>query len=382
MPDISMQTALTMAAITLVIALAFGIMPIKGSPFNDQNRLKNITAIASGIIIASALLVVVPEGFELASENHDDHGDESHSEDAELAGAVALVILEMQHGEINASAAIEEIEELLGGHDSHDGGEHEEETGDSLSNSIEHVIEEFEAGEINASTGVEEIEELITSHTHSETHNDDEHEEEEMAIAVFGLAILMGFLMMLLLEASGAGHAVHEEHHDHGDEHGHSHIYHHKIGWTLVLGLSLHAAVDGLAIGAAIASGETALTTAVVAAVLIHKAPAAFSLGVFSSHERGSEREAIRDVALFAVATPITLILSYLLLADIESTTLGLLMLFSAGSFLYVATVDTLPDIHNPVDGRATVIPMLIGVAIVGLLLIVATQMGWLDHGH
>ena len=203
-----------------------------------------------------------------------------------------------------------------------------------------------------------------------------------MAIAVFGLAILLGFLVMLVLEASGAGHAVHEEHHDHSEDHGHSHIYHHKIGWTLVIGLSLHAAVDGLAIGAAIASGESAVTTAVVAAVLIHKAPAAFSLGVFSSHERDSEREAIRDVALFAVATPITLILSYLLLADIESTTLGLLMLFSAGSFLYVATVDTLPDIHNPVDGRATVIPMLIGVAIVGLLLVLATQMGWLDHGH
>ena len=390
MAGISMQTALTMAAITLVIALAFGIMPIKGSPFNNQKRLKNITAIASGIIIASALLVVVPEGFELASGNHDDHGDESHGEDSDLAGSVALVILEMQHGDINASTAIEEIEELLGGHDSHDddeheeeeGGEHEEENEDSLSSSIEHVIEEFEAGEINASTGVEEIEELITSDNHGETHNDNEHEEEEMPIAVFGLAILLGFLVMLVLEASGAGHAVHEEHHDHSEDHGHSHIYHHKIGWTLVIGLSLHAAVDGLAIGAAIASGESAVTTAVVAAVLIHKAPAAFSLGVFSSHERDSEREAIRDVALFAVATPITLMLSYLLLADIESTTLGLLMLFSAGSFLYVATVDTLPDIHNPVDGRATVIPMLIGVAIVGLLLILATQMGWLDHGH
>tara|TARA_Y100001968_G_C19403854_1_gene742552 strand:- start:650 stop:1807 length:1158 start_codon:yes stop_codon:yes gene_type:complete len=385
-----MQTVLTMAAIMLLIALAFGLMPIKGSSFNNPKRLKNITAIAAGIIIASALLVVVPEGFELASEGHDDHGDESHGEDAGLAGSVALVILEMQHGDINASAAIEEIEELLGGHDAHDDdehedeedGEHEEETADSLSSSIEHVIEEFEAGEINASTGVEEIEELITSHTHAEIHNDTEHEEEEMPIAVFGLAILIGFLMMLLLEASGAGHAVHEEHHDHSEDNGHSHIYHHKIGWNLVIGLSLHAAVDGLAIGAAIASGESTLTTAVVAAVLIHKAPAAFSLGVFSSHERDSEREAIRDVALFAVATPIMLIISYLLLTDIESTTIGLLMLFSAGSFLYVATVDTLPDIHNPVNGRATVIPMLIGVAIVGLLLITATQMGWLDHGH
>ena len=40
------------------------------------------------------------------------------------------------------------------------------------------------------------------------------------------------------------------------------------------------------------------------------------------------------------------------------------------------------PAISPNVDGRATVIPMLIGVAIVGLLLIMATQMGWLDHGH
>ena len=63
-------------------------------------------------------------------------------------------------------------------------------------------------------------------------------------------------------------------------------------------------------------------------------------------------------------------------------TTLGLVMLFSAGSFLYVATVDTLPDIHNPETGRATVVPMLMGIALVGVLLLLASQMGWLDHGH
>ena len=391
-----MQTALTMAAITLVIALAFGLMPIKGSPFNYQKRLKNITAIASGIIIASALLVVVPEGFELAAGGHDDHSEESHEEDAELAGSVALVILEMQHGDINSSDAIEEIEELLGSHDGHEHDEHEEEdheeeddqndhdeeSEDSLSDSIEHVIEEVESGEINASAGIEEIEGLITTHTHEEAHTEEEHAHEETPVAIYGLAILIGFLLMLLLEASGAGHAVHEEHHDHSEEHGHAHVHHHKVGWTLVAGLSLHAAADGLAIGAAIASGESALTTAVIAAVLIHKAPAAFSLGVFSMHERESESEAIRDVALFAAATPLAIILSYLALADIESATIGLVMLFSAGSFLYVATVDTLPDIHNPETGRATVVPMLMGVAIVGILLILAAQMGWLDHGH
>jgi|TARA_B110000263_G_scaffold248478_1_gene263497 zinc transporter 9 len=369
-----MQTALTMAAITLVIALFFGLMPIKGSSFNDQKRLKSITAIASGIIIASALLVVVPEGFELASsEGHDEHGDDA------IGGEVAIVLLEHGAGEIDAETAIEEIEVLFGDHEEH--GEEEEhseseEGEESLSEEIMHVIEEVEDGDIDAATGLAEIETLILEHGH------EEEEHEETPVAVYGLAILLGFLLMLLLEASGAGHAVHEEHHDHTEEHGHAHVHHHKVGWTLVAGLSLHAAADGLAIGAAIASGESALTSAVIAAVLIHKAPAAFSLGVFSMHERENESQSIKDVVLFSVATPLALIVSYLALADIESATIGLVMLFSAGSFLYVATVDTLPDIHNPETGRATVVPMLMGIALVGILLLLASQMGWLDHGH
>ena len=369
-----MQTALTMAAITLVIALVFGLMPIKGSSFNDQKRLKMITAIASGIIIASALLVVVPEGFELATgEGHDEHGDDA------IGGEVAIVLLEHGAGEIDAETAIEEIEALFGDHEEH--GEEEEhseseEDEESLSEEIMHVIEEVEDGDIDAATGLAEIETLVLEHGH------EEEEHEETPVAVYGLAILLGFLLMLLLEASGAGHAVHEEHHDHTKEHGHAHVHHHKVGWTLVAGLSLHAAADGLAIGAAIASGESALTSAVIAAVLIHKAPAAFSLGVFSMHERENESQSIKDVVLFSVATPLALIVSYLALADIESATIGLVMLFSAGSFLYVATVDTLPDIHNPETGRATVVPMLMGIALVGILLLLASQMGWLDHGH
>ncbi len=373
-----MQTALIMAVLTLVIALGFGLLPIKGMAFNDQNRLKAMTAIASGIIIASALLVVVPEGFEMASsQGHEEH------EDA-VGGEVAIILLEYENGEIDAETAIEEIEGTIGGHDNHEGeGDHDEEAheessqGDStLSDDIMHVIEEVEDNEIDAATGLSEISQLVLEHgNHTEEH-------EESPVAIYGLAILLGFLLMLLLEASGAGHAVHEEHHDHSEEHGHSHIHHHKVGWTLVTGLSLHAAADGLAIGAALASGEAALSSAVIAAVLIHKAPAAFSLGVFSRHEREDEKLAIRDVVFFSFATPIALIISFLVLADVDSSILGLIMLFSAGSFLYVATVDTLPDLHNPETGKLVVIPMLIGVAIVGILLFSASQMGWLGHAH
>ena len=58
---------------------------------------------------------------------------------------------------------------------------------------------------------------------------------------------------------------------------------------------------------------------------------------------------------------------------------IGLAMLFSAGTFLYVATVDTLPDIHNPETGKKAMINVLIGVAILVILLLIANS---LDLGH
>ncbi|MDP6912289.1 MAG: hypothetical protein QF777_12225, partial [Acidimicrobiales bacterium] len=170
---------------------------------------------------------------------------------------------------------IEEIEELLGGHDEHDeesGDEHDEESGDSLSEGIEHVIEEVESGEINATTGIEEIEEIITSHAHEGEHGDEG--ERALESLIIGGAVLAGFVLMLVMEGSGVGHAVHEEHHEHEGEHGHEHVHHRAAPWVIVLGLSLHSAADGLAIGSAAAGSSEAVTMLVALAVLIHKVPA------------------------------------------------------------------------------------------------------------
>ena len=70
-------------------------------------------------------------------------------------------------------------------------------------------------------------------------------------------SIVAGFAVMLILEGLGVGHAVHEEHHDHVVGHGHGHVHHPVSGSVVALGLSIHALADGLAIGAAAASGET-----------------------------------------------------------------------------------------------------------------------------
>jgi zinc transporter ZupT len=373
------ELPLMYVALTLIIALICGLIPVLSKIKEDANKLKIMTGIAAGIILASAALVVIPEGYELATnDEHDSHGDEDG-----LAGSIALVMLEVDHGDINASQAIEEIEVLAGGHDAHAGEESthsdEDSTDESLSESVLHVVEEVEDGEINATVGLEEIEELITSHSHDEIH---EEEDEHTSGLLLGGAILGGFLLMLILEGSGIGHAVHEEHHDHDLEHNHGHIHHSSSGWLLLFGLTLHAATDGIAIGAAAASGSVSVTAAVALAVLIHKGPAAFSLGVFSMHERENRNDSIRDVLIFSLATPVMILLAFYALEDLETHIIGLTMLFSAGTFLYVATVDTLPDIHNPETGKKAMLNVLLGAIILTLILFAMDISGLIEHGH
>ena len=372
-------------ALTLILALIGGLAPILSKIKGDMDTLRRITGIASGILLASAVLVVIPEGFELATGEHDEHGHDEHLDEGALAGTTALVILEVEHGDITASQGIEEIEGLIGGHGEEEHEEHEDEspegaTEDSLSESIEHVIEEVESGEINATTGLEEIEELITSHAHEEGHA--EEKEGALENLVIGAAVLAGVVLMLVLEGSGIGHAIHEEHHEHEKEHGHEHIHHRVSPLLLVLGLSLHSAADGLAIGSAAAGSSEAVTAAVALAVLIHKVPAAFSLGVFSMHEREERNDSIRDVVLFSIATPLMIIVSFYALEGLDEHLIALAMLFSAGTFLYVAAVDTLPDIHNPETGRAAMLNVLFGVLLMVVILFGADAAGLIEHGH
>ena len=283
-----------LAAITLILALLGGLSPILSRIKENQQTLRRITGVASGILLASALLVVIPEGFELATGEHEEHAEEDEEEDEEEVG----------------------------------------------------------------------------------------HEEEGLGNLLIGGAVLAGFLMMLILEGSGIGHAVHEEHHDHHEEHGHEHVHHRNSPWIMVLGLSLHSAADGLAIGSAAAGSSEAVTALVALAVIIHKVPAAFSLGVFSMHEREGRNDSIRDVVLFSLATPVMILVSFYALEGLDEHLIALAMLFTAGTFLYVATVDTLPDIHSPETGREALKNVLIGVVVMVLVLYGADAAGLIEHGH
>ncbi|NP_001181367.1 zinc transporter ZIP9 [Macaca mulatta] len=152
---------------------------------------------------------------------------------------------------------------------------------------------------------------------------------------------------------------VHE--HEHSHDHTQLHAY---IGVSLVLGFVFMLLVDqignshvhptdadGVALGAAASTSQTSVQLIVFVAIMLHKAPAAFGLVSFLMHA-GLERNRIRKhLLVFSLAAPVMSMVTYLglsksskeALSEVNAT--GMAMLFSAGTFLYVATVHVLPEV-------------------------------------
>ena len=172
-----------------------------------------------------------------------------------------------------------------------------------------------------------------------EGHEEEGESHEEMHIepSTIGLAILGGFVLMLLLEIFGLPHAVH---HDEDKD---------LLGLSATIGLLVHALVDGIAVGASVSSSnETGLI--VFVAIMLHKGPAAFGLTSFLKHIKIKKSKSKWYLLAFALASPIMAILTFFVLKDTSFATddnIGLALLFSAVTFIYVATVDVLPEVHS-----------------------------------
>ncbi len=272
-----METVLVAAAV-FVLSLLGGFGPRVFASRLSEQRLHDITGVSAGLLLASALLVVIPEGFDLATAGH-------------------------EHG----------------------------------------------------------------------------FSDEPV---VLGAAILAGFALMLVLEGFGVGHDIHEEHHSHVEGHGHGHVHHPSSMGVVAAGLSVHAMADGLAIGAAALSGEAAFGVLVAVAVVIHRVPAAFSLGLFALHETVDRTRVALGIIAFSLATPAAILLTYLALDEASERWIALALLFSAGTFVYVATVDTLPAIHNPATGRRSVAMVVLGAVIFAAVFIMIDQTLDFSHGH
>ncbi|XP_075170247.1 zinc/iron regulated transporter-related protein 102B [Haematobia irritans] len=113
--------------------------------------------------------------------------------------------------------------------------------------------------------------------------------------------------------------------------------------------------LDGVALGAAATTSHQDVEIIVFLAIMLHKAPAAFGLVSFLLHEKVERFEIRKHLAIFSLSAPLLTILTYFCIGQEQKETLnsmnatGIAMLFSAGTFLYVATVHVLPELtQNP----------------------------------
>ncbi|XP_012288260.1 zinc transporter ZIP9 [Orussus abietinus] len=168
-------------------------------------------------------------------------------------------------------------------------------------------------------------------------HDHDLHESDEeqsTSHSLIGTSLILGFVFMLLIEQCTYRRGGGKE-----------------KSLTATLGLVVHAAVDGIALGAAATTSQADVEMIVFIAIMLHKAPAAFGLVSFLLHE-GVERKKIgRHLLVFSLSAPCLALLTYYCIGKEGKETLhtinvtGAAMLFSAGTFLYVATVHVLPEL-------------------------------------
>ncbi|KAI0322028.1 Zinc/iron permease [Amylostereum chailletii] len=158
--------------------------------------------------------------------------------------------------------------------------------------------------------------------------------------------------------------------------------------YPLTVGLVIHGFADGLALGvSALSAGESSnledLSLVVFFALAIHKAPTALAFTISLLSTSLSRSECRRHLAIFSSSTPVGAVVSYALFSMMghgDLRRVGIALLFSGGSFLYVATVLQSPS-HGHVDAGEVSRNMRVTLLLVGIFIPLLLS-AMLDHHH
>lgn len=212
-----------------------------------------------------------------------------------------------------------------------------------------------------------------TSPEHTgETPNTEADHEGESAHGYIGLALILGFILMYLIDklprhASDTLQSAPAPRHisldnlsgglsrsgsgspSDGDEESDSFL--HSLAPTpkqsrslaTTTGLVIHAAADGIAMGASSSTSNQRLGFIIFIAIMVHKAPAAFGLTSILLKQGLSKRAARGHLIIFSLAAPVGALTTWVIVNLVGGSSIdgekgqwwtGTLLLFSAGTFL------------------------------------------------
>lgn len=144
----------------------------------------------------------------------------------------------------------------------------------------------------------------------------------------------------------------------------------HKItSMSSFIGLSVHAACDGMALASTFLAGEDVGLIATIG-MCIHKFVVLFSLSTTMILAGNDNHSAYSRLFIFSMITPISGLIFFLALSgiDIDGFT-GLPLAFAAGSFMYVSMCDMLPEaFHRKKQDSASMMLVVAGIILILLV--------------
>ena len=174
------------------------------------------------------------------------------------------------------------------------------------------------------------------------------------------LFVLIGFMLIFFIErflvVKGDGSYDHS---------------HYVVSITALVGLSVHSIIEGL--GLAVGQEYQDIGSLIFFSIIAHKSTAAFSLASLFLLAKINAKKRFLLIILFSAMTPIGAILFSSLFTTIDHEMLSPFLGLTAGTFLYVAVGELLPEVfHTKSHKWAKMFLLILGIIIMSLI----------KHGH
>lgn len=148
-------------------------------------------------------------------------------------------------------------------------------------------------------------------------------------------AVLVGMLIFYLLQHIVMLHPCHDEK-----------CRVHRLGMLSLVGFILHSLLDGAIITLGFeVSSDLGIITAL--AVLLHRLPDGITIAAILLYSVMKRKKVLLYSLIVAGAAPLGALLAYCFLRGISPGTIGMLLALSAGSFIYIAASDLIPETHK-----------------------------------
>jgi ZIP family zinc transporter/zinc and cadmium transporter len=182
-----------------------------------------------------------------------------------------------------------------------------------------------------------------------------EGEEHAGGNEIVFLMVLVSFVIFHAMESIILIHPRHDveatEPHKHG-----------RLSILSITGLTFHSLIDGVVIAVGFKAGSQ-IGLMMTIAVILHEMPEGIITTSILLHDTMARASIFWFSLLVAIATPVGAFFSYLLLGEASDHLLRILIALAAGSFIYIAATDLIPETHKE-ERRFNTVVLIIGMAV------------------